>query len=233
MKNSNKIEHPKVQKIIQIISLIAFFILYIILINELIISTNLYRIPLIIFSIPIGLILADFFSGLFHWAADTWGSVNWPIIGSTILLSFRNHHTDPKGIIRHKFYQRIGDSCIFALPILISTYYINSLSLFAYFIKSILLVFLLGIALTNQIHCWAHMKKVPKIIYYFQKTKIILSADKHKIHHNKPFSENYCITTGWLNELFTKIHFFRRMEKLVTFLTGALPRSEDKIWHNS
>lgn len=45
----------------------------------------------------------DFISGLFHWAADTWGKVETPIVGSTVIKNFRTHHLDPQEITLHSF----------------------------------------------------------------------------------------------------------------------------------
>ena len=42
-----------------------------------------------------------------------------------------------------------------------------------------------------------------------------------------PFECNYCITTGWLNPLFTKINFWRNLERVIIKLTGAIPRTDD------
>src|SRR4051812_4798091 len=38
-----------------------------------------------------GMIGADLVSGLVHWAGDTWGTPDWPIIGPALIRPFREH----------------------------------------------------------------------------------------------------------------------------------------------
>jgi hypothetical protein len=39
-----------------------------------------------------GIVTADLSSGLVHWGADTWGSVELPIIGKVNVISIRTEH---------------------------------------------------------------------------------------------------------------------------------------------
>lgn len=47
---------------------------------------RLERISVVIAAAFCGIITADFGSGLVHWAADTWGSVDLPILGKVIFI---------------------------------------------------------------------------------------------------------------------------------------------------
>jgi hypothetical protein len=54
--------------------------------------------------------LVDFVSGMVHWAADTWGHFTTPILGPTIIRSFRMHHVDPQDITKHGFVETNASS---------------------------------------------------------------------------------------------------------------------------
>lgn len=56
------------------------------------------RISTVIFSAVCGILTADFGSGMVHWAADSWGSIELPILGKVsisiqqFLIYFRNYN---------------------------------------------------------------------------------------------------------------------------------------------
>lgn len=76
------------------------------------------RFSAVLFSAICGILTADFGSGVVHWAADTWGSIELPIIGKNFLRPFREHHIDPTSITRHDWIETNGDNFMIALPIL-------------------------------------------------------------------------------------------------------------------
>jgi len=183
-----------------------------------------------------GMLIADFFSGLVHWGADTWGSVDMPIVGKSFLRSFREHHIDPTAITRHDFIETNGDNFSICLPFLLGMFYLFSIyseneirQIYNY--QMFLFLCLISISLTNQIHSWSHTYfGLPRFVKFLQKMHIILPIRHHRIHHVSPHETYYCITTGWLNYPLEYISFWSRMEYIIEFLTGAKPRSDDFSW---
>ncbi|KAG2391885.1 hypothetical protein C9374_013370 [Naegleria lovaniensis] len=195
--------------------------------------SNIHTTPLntllldILGGIVLGMITTDFVSGILHWIADTWGSLETPLIGQTFIRSFREHHVAPSAMCKHDFIETNGDNCLVAtvLGIIPIIFFRHSMFMSFYFTAFALLG-----AFTNQIHKWSHQYQVPPIVKFLQSSGIILSRTSHNFHHKSPFDTYYCITTGWLNYPLHVMNFWRSSEKLVTWLTGYLPRSDDMKW---
>ncbi|HVY25026.1 MAG TPA: fatty acid desaturase CarF family protein [Polyangiaceae bacterium] len=162
---------------------------------------------LALLSLFAGMCLADFFSGLVHWSADTYGSPTMPIFGGFV-RTFREHHADQVDITRHDFIETNGDVCIFSSPVHFVLLFIvhDSFGLFC-----VLGVFV-GSYANSQIHKWAHQEERPWLIRVCQSLRIVNSPAHHSRHHSGPHLTHYCITTGWMNGLLDSIGFFRKLE---------------------
>ncbi|XP_064640658.1 plasmanylethanolamine desaturase 1-like [Lineus longissimus] len=183
----------------------------------------------------LGVITADFFSGLVHWGADTWGSVE-GIIGKAFIRPFREHHIDPTSITRHDFIETNGDNFAVIIPVLALMAYrfltnTPDESLAIYNWNCFLFLLGLFVSFTNQIHKWSHTYfGLPIYITLLQDLHIILPRKHHRIHHVSPHETYYCITTGWLNYPFEAIGFWPLLESYITKFTGHYPRSDDMNW---
>ena len=180
-------------------------------------------------AVLLGYLAADLVSGLVHWAADTWGSPDLPVLGPAVLGPFREHHRDPLAITRHDFVETNGNNCLISLPVLGIALWLapgpdggGSL-----FLSSFLLALVFWVLLTNQFHKWAHLPQPPPVLAFLQRWHLILPPAHHQLHHTRPFTSHYCITTGWLNWPLNWMRFFPVLEWCITACTGALPRRDD------
>ena len=190
----------------------------------------------IVIALIYGVVLADFISGMVHWGADTWGSVDLPYIGKAFIRPFREHHVDPTAMTRHDFCETNGDNFLAVTPTAvwyIYTFFTADTEFLIQNYRFELSMFSLAIFLvfTNQIHKWSHIYYgLPAGVEWLQKLHIILPRTHHRIHHIAPHETYFCITTGWLNWPLEKIKFFPTLEWIIEAITGVPPRRDDRMW---
>jgi len=176
-----------------------------------------------------GAMISDFISGFFHWLFDTWGTPDTFIVGKIFIRTFREHHVDQKSIARHDFIETNGTNILsgIALGSVCLAVHDSGASKTDAFIAEAFVFGSIYMALTSQIHKWAHMDRPPRAAAWLQRWRLILSPEHHAVHHVAPFLRSYCITTGWLNHPLATVRFFSILERAITLFTGALPRKDD------
>jgi ubiquitin-conjugating enzyme E2 variant len=174
------------------------------------------------------LVVADFLSGVIHWAGDTWGSEQTPWIGRRFIRPFRFHHAHPLEMLKSNFFTTNGDTALASLPFLLAPFALP-LDNGAGRLSAVFLWAVGGWGMwTHQFHKWAHMKTPPRVVGWLQRRGLILRPDHHLQHHKSPFAVNYCTITGWCDPVLTRIRLFAVLEWVVSRLTGWGPRGEPR-----
>jgi hypothetical protein len=159
--------------------------------------------PLVLAAVLAAWVATDLFSGLVHWAFDSFGSIRTPILGRQFIQPFREHHVDEHAITRHGFAETNGASCLAALPAVGAAALVPLASPAWAFAQAFLLFSALGVLATNQCHKWAHSDpdRVPRLARLAQRLRLVLGPEEHRRHHVRPFDTHYCTASGWLNAL--------------------------------
>jgi hypothetical protein len=224
---------PAKQRLDKAVSFLYCFVMLRLFYNLLSSLSSLASHIALLSAIAMAAVWADFVSGMLHWACDTYGSVSTPVVGKLLIRSFREHHIDPLAITRHPFFETNGNSILATLPVAIFLAFCppaEASGVLHYFLMCYLTCSTLLLSFTNQIHKWAHTHEPPSVIRFFQNIGLILEGRGHQKHHFRPYDRNYCITTGWLNPIFEKIDYWRRLEELIQSLSGVVPRKDDQSW---
>ena len=166
------------------------------------------------FSFPIALLIvgllvvayavADLLSGIVHFLLDNFGTPETPVIGQKFVRPFRDHHVDPMEMTRGDFIAVNADNVFACLPVLIPVYFLVDISAHPY-VGVFLVGLVAGVIMTNQLHKWAHMPAVPRLVAVAQRNGVVLSKEHHMVHHSGRYDSNYCITWGYLDVVLNRI----------------------------
>lgn len=173
----------------------------------------------------------DLVSGLVHWAADTYGTEDTPVVGASLIKPFRMHHLYPRDICVHNLVTTIGNTCILAVPVLLFCIYllwVSQSGVLAFIILCTTLMAAATVA-TNLFHKWAHQEKPSAVVRRLQRLRLVLEPEHHQLHHTRPFDKHYCITNGWLNPLLNRIGFFRGLEAILRRLGIHATNTAERI----
>ena len=179
----------------------------------------------VIVAAALALVVADFLSGLVHFLCDNFGSPTTPILGQKFIKAFREHHDDPAAMTHGDFVEVNADNLFVCLPVLLPGVVWLDVSGHLYF--AVFLVMLMAfIAVTNEVHKWAHSAPIPPVMRGLQATRLFLHPRHHQVHHDAPHDSNYCITSGVLNPLLTRVRFWYALQRV---LSGGCRRERPQL----
>ena len=168
-------------------------------------------------SLPLALLVADFLSGLVHWAFDHHVPPDHPLLGRFV-ADFLDHHRHPRRTLEVAFVRSAWQSCAFvALPLGLLAASLPGRSHLVAFLYSIALLAVFA----PQLHKLAHHPRPPRWIRALQRSRVILSPRAHARHHKRPHDRAFCIVTGWCNAPLDALGFWNALD----FLLG--PRGAD------
>src|SRR5262245_6339352 len=167
----------------------------------------------------LGAVAADLASGLVHWMCDTFFAEDTPLIGRALISPFREHHRDPLAMTRRTFLRLSFSNFLGSTGVLAVVWGLGaSIGIAGSPLFDVWATILTGsLAVTNQIHKWAHLPRVPRPIAWLQTGRLILTPSGHDRHHATGAGA-FCITTGWLNPALDRLAAFAALERMLDAL---------------
>lgn len=177
----------------------------------------------IILQIILAYLLADFFTGVFHWFEDSYLDycISIPFI-SDIAKDNDMHHYFPRSTLLYSYWENTRLNLIITIIVLLIIYAINK----KFVINNIyfMLTFAFFSVISNICHRFSHMRDCEnsQFVIFLQKIGILSSHTYHSVHHETSTSR-YCPISIYNNYILDYIYFWRILEYIVFLLTGITP----------
>ena len=206
-----------------------------------IVLVNIYHQILYLLSMPLAhhwtwipnFFVCDLLSGFVHWFLDSYQPKAYQgdnklkkwLINDVISVPFKDfaeHHVKPTKMVDEKsILENIWDSHLLSilffsyLYIMHPSFLEEPTSIISFHVTLSILAVQINVS-----HRLAHSKN-GKFISFLQKSGLLLSKEKHSLHHIKPEFNSYTIFNGSLNSILDKIEFWRTLESIIFSIFGV------------
>lgn len=169
-------------------------------------------------------LLADFFSGLVHWAEDAYARKDTPIIGRWIGEANIEHHRRPRAFVARSWWESSWDLLLVSAAVVLGAWWFGLLTWQVW-------VFAIVAANANQIHKWAHSPPHENgpVVTWLQRWKLIQTQRHHARHHSGAKDSHYCSVTNFLNPLLEELEFWKGLERIAERVFGLKRRGDDTV----
>ncbi len=190
--------------------------------------------PILVVILPLALAVAtfaaDLTSGLLHWTFDTWFSPRSRLFRRMVVI-VREHHVRPYEILSFRFATDAGVLSWFgalgAFVLLLATRPLTSSDSLVCGFSLSAMIFSVDVTLMFEYHKWGHRQQRGKIARIAQRLGFLLSPDHHLRHHQGAHDSHYCLVNGIADRTLGSLGLFRGLERVITAVTGAVPRADD------
>ena len=187
-----------------------------------------YTLPPVVF---LALFLADLVSGLVHWGTDTWFD---EIVYTRIISIAREHHIHPHHIVGYGFRDYVAYSAwptmVLLGPLGLVLTLLAPPSPVVFHVVVLLFIISACMFFGTYAHRLGHKRSPWRIVRLLQRCKFLIDTRYHGVHHRDNHDIRYCVINGWANYVCDAIGFWRGLERLIQWLTGAEPRKNDHEW---
>jgi hypothetical protein len=156
-----------------------------------------------------GWLIADLIGGLFHWWEDRVGRETTPFFGPAVVVWNRIHHRNPSASLQGGFWYRNRDPIIAAIVVAVAWYFAFGLSLVWFSVT-------LGLAVSTQVHYFAHHPTDNRVIRVLQDIGIFQHPKHHSRHHSRKQDTRYCVLTNYINPVLDQLKIWHLIEDGLT-----------------
>ena len=169
-------------------------------------------------------LLADFVSGVVHWAEDAYARKDTPIVGKWIGEANIEHHVTPRAFVNRSWWASSWDLALTGLLVVSGAWWLKLLTWQVW-------LFAVVSANANQIHKWAHSAphENGRLITSLQKLKLLQTQRHHARHHSGKKDSHYCSVTNFLNPLLEELDFWKTLESFNERVLGLKRRSDPTV----
>lgn len=191
----------------------------------------------IVASVFAGMLVGDLVTGILHWAFDTWFSADTRFLHRMVLI-VREHHIYPDRVFQYSFYHDAGALSVMAF-LLTSPLFTYAFSRsaddsqsfhFLYYAVCVAVTISFALVFMFEFHKFGHKRTTSRLVRVLQRFNLLLTYTHHMKHHSGKHDRNYCLINGHADRTFGAAGGWRALESIISRLTGATPRSDDREW---